>query len=111
MPTWRDAAIWVALAAVPSALLIAVTAHVSTDVAAAPLLWVVPLALYLATFVIVFQTRPILPHRWMVLAQPLAIIGLVAVLAVNLLTHIVLTLALNIVTFFLCAMVCHGELA
>jgi hypothetical protein len=110
-PTWRDAAIWVALAAVPSALLIAVTAHISTDVAAAPLLWVVPLALYLATFVIVFQTRPILPHRWMVLAQPLAIVALVAVLAVNILTHIVLTLALNIVTFFLCAMVCHGELA
>ena len=80
-PTWRNAATWVALAAVPSALLIAVTAHISTDVAAVPLLWVVPLALYLATFVIVFQTRPILPHRWMVLVQPLAIVGLVAVLA------------------------------
>jgi SAM-dependent methyltransferase len=110
-PTWADAAIWVALAAVPSALLIAVTAHISTDVAAAPLLWVVPLALYLATFVIVFQTRPVLPHRWMVLAQPLAIVGLVAVLAINVLSHILLTLGLNILAFFLCAMVCHGELA
>ena len=65
-PTWRDAATWVALAAVPSGLLIAVTAHISTDLAASPFLWVIPLALYLATFVIVFQTRPILPHRWMV---------------------------------------------
>ena len=46
-PTWRDAATWVALAAVPSGLLIAVTAHISTDVAAVPLLWVLPLALYL----------------------------------------------------------------
>jgi hypothetical protein len=110
-PTWRDAAIWVALAAVPSALLIAVTAHISTDVAAAPLLWVVPLALYLATFVIVFQSRPLLPHRWMVPAQAIAIVVLVAVLAINVLTYLVATLALNIVTFFLCAMVCHGELA
>ncbi|MPZ57292.1 MAG: class I SAM-dependent methyltransferase [Rhizobiales bacterium] len=110
-PTWRDVAIWVALAAVPSALLIAVTAHISTDVAAAPLLWVVPLALYLATFVIVFQTKPVLPHRWMVVAQPFAIVALVAVLAINVLTHLVLTLSLNILAFFLCAMVCHGELA
>jgi len=110
-PSWRDAAVWVALAAVPSALLIAVTAHISTDVAAAPLLWVIPLALYLATFVIVFQTRPLLPHRWMVLVQPLAIVVLVGVLAVGVLSYLVLTLALNVVTFFLCAMVCHGELA
>src|SRR5262249_2122659 len=79
-PTWRDAATWIGLSAVPAALLIAVTAHVSTDVAASPLLWVIPLALYLATFVIVFQTRPILPHRWMVIIEPAFIILLVVVL-------------------------------
>src|SRR5262249_18014216 len=50
-PTWRDAAIWVALAAVPAGLLVAVTAYISTDVAVVPLLWVIPLALYLLTFV------------------------------------------------------------
>src|SRR5207302_1217535 len=54
-PTWRDGLEWCALAAVPAGLLIAVTAHISTDVAAVPLLWVLPLALYLLTFVIVFQ--------------------------------------------------------
>src|SRR5262245_59671225 len=53
-PTWKDAAFWVALAAVPAGLLVAVTAHISTDVGAVPLLWVVPLALYLLTFVIAF---------------------------------------------------------
>jgi hypothetical protein len=88
-----------------------VTAHISTDVAAAPLLWVIPLALYLLTFVIVFQTRPLLPHHWMVWTQPAAIVALVAVLAIGILSHILLTLALNILTFFVCAMVCHGELA
>jgi dipeptide/tripeptide permease len=79
-PTWRDVGSWVALAAVPAGLLVAVTAHISTDVAAVPLLWVLPLALYLATFVIVFARRPIIPHWLVVNVQPLFILGLVAVL-------------------------------
>lgn len=49
---------WMALAAIPSGLTIALTAHISTDVAAAPFLWVLPLAIYLLTFVAVFRDRP-----------------------------------------------------
>src|SRR6202020_467801 len=74
---------WIFLAAVPSGLLIAVTAHISTDIAAAPLLWVLPLSLYLLTWVLVFQSRPLLPHRWMLLAQPLAIAGVIVLLAIG----------------------------
>jgi hypothetical protein len=110
-PTWRDAATWVGLAAVPSGLLIAVTAHISTDLAASPFLWVIPLALYLATFVIVFQTRPILPHKWMVLVEPVFIIGLVLVLVFGGIDYIFLTTSAHIVAFFVIALVCHGELA
>src|SRR5579871_3030536 len=76
-PAWALRARWIFLAAVPSGLLIAVTAHISTDVAAAPLLWVLPLSLYLLTWVLVFQSRPLLPHRLMLLLQPLAIAGVV----------------------------------
>ena len=47
-PTWRQRGYWIAAAAVPSALSLGVTLHISTDVASAPMLWVVPLALYLA---------------------------------------------------------------
>ena len=79
-PTWRDAARWVALAAVPSGLLIAVTAHISTDVAAVPLLWVLPLTLYLLTFVIVFARRPIIPHWLAVAVQPLFVLTGIATL-------------------------------
>jgi len=50
---------WVGLAFVPSALLTAFTSHITMDVASAPLLWVLPLALYLLTFVLVFRDRPI----------------------------------------------------
>src|ERR1700731_2716229 len=63
-PSFALRARWVFLAAVPSGLLIAVTAHISTDVAAAPLLWVLPLSLYLLTWVLVFQSHPWLPHKW-----------------------------------------------
>jgi hypothetical protein len=58
-PTARQRLSWIAMSAVPSGLLVAVTAHVSTDVAAVPLLWVVPLALFLLTFVLAF--RPVMP--------------------------------------------------
>jgi len=52
---WRERFYWMAAAAVPSALTLGVTQHISTDVASAPMLWVVPLALYLATFVLAFM--------------------------------------------------------
>ena len=95
-PTWRDALIWIALAAVPSALLIAITAHISTDIAAAPFLWVVPLALYLVTFVIAFQSRPILPHRFVTFVAPVAVIMLVVSLALGAADQIVVLIALNL---------------
>ena len=112
-PSWWDAASWVMLAAVPSALLVAVTAHISTDVASVPLLWVLPLALYLLTFVIVFQRRPIIPHWLVVEVQPLFIIALMAVIIFDPepVKNIVALIAVHLAVFFVCALVCHGELA
>jgi hypothetical protein len=110
-PTWRDAAVWAGLAAVPSGLLIAVTAHISTDVAAVPLLWVLPLALYLLTFVIVFQTRPVIPHRLAVAVQAVFVLALVVVLIISPVTWVIAVIALHLIVFFACALMCHGELA
>jgi len=101
---------WVALASVPTGLLVAVTAHISTNVAAAPFLWVVPLALYLLTFVITFQRRPILPHRWMRPLLPLTTIAASASLLGHLPLGIVTETAIHLSAFFVAAMVCHGEL-
>ncbi len=58
-PSWPQRLGWIGLALVPSALLTAFTNHVTMDVASAPLLWVLPLALYLLTFVLVFREKPI----------------------------------------------------
>ncbi len=110
-PPWMLRARWIFLAAVPSGLLIAVTAHISTDVAAAPLLWVLPLSLYLLTWVLVFQSRPLLPHKWMLRAQPLAIAGVIVLLAVGGEQNLLLTLGGHQLCFFVIAMACHGELA
>ena len=110
-PSFATKARWIFLAAVPSGLLIAVTAHISTDVAAAPLLWVLPLSLYLLTWVLVFQSRPLLPHRWMLMLQPLAIAGIVMLLAVGGEQNLLLTLGGHQLCFFVIAMACHGELA
>jgi hypothetical protein len=110
-PSWMLRARWIFLAAVPSGLLIAVTAHISTDVAAAPLLWVLPLSLYLLTWVLVFQSRPLLPHKWMLMLQPLAIMGVIVLLAVGGEQNLLLTLGGHQLCFFIIAMACHGELA
>ncbi len=110
-PPWGLRARWIFLAAVPSGLLIAVTAHISTDVAAAPLLWVLPLSLYLLTWVLVFQSRPLLPHKWMLMLQPVAIAGVIALLAVGGEQNLLLTLGGHQLCFFVIAMACHGELA
>jgi hypothetical protein len=110
-PDWALRARWIFLAAVPSGLLIAVTAHISTDVAAAPLLWVLPLSLYLLTWVLVFQSRPLLPHKWMLMLQPLAIAGVIVLLAVGGEQNLLLTLGGHLLCFFVIAMACHGELA
>jgi hypothetical protein len=110
-PSWRLRARWIFLAAVPSGLLIAVTAHISTDVAAAPLLWVLPLSLYLLTWVLVFQSRPLVPHKWMLLLQQLAILGVITLLAVGGEQNLLLTLGGHQLCFFIIAMACHGELA
>jgi hypothetical protein len=93
---------------------VAVTAHISTDIAAAPLLWVIPLSLYLLTFALVFARRPLLPHRWMIRLLPFTIAALVifvAPLPFGEDRPLGLNLAGHLLTFFLIAVACHGELA
>lgn len=110
-PPWLLRLRWIFLAAVPSGLLVAVTAHISTDVAAAPLLWVLPLSLYLLTWVLVFQGRPLIPHQYVLLLQPLAIAGVIYLLAYGGERNLLLTLGGHQLCFFIIAMACHGELA
>jgi hypothetical protein len=110
-PTWQAIGRWVFISAVPSGLLIAVTAHISTDVAAAPLMWAIPLSLYLLTWVLVFQRRPVIPHRIVLLLQPFAVATIVVLLFYTTWIPIFFNLGGHLLAFFVIALACHGELA
>jgi hypothetical protein len=100
---------WIVLAFIPTSLMLGVTMYMTTDIAAIPLLWVIPLAPYLLTFILTFARRPILPHSWMVRALPMAAVVLALVLNVSSVAQPIF-LPVHLVVFFLAAMVCHGEL-
>jgi tetratricopeptide (TPR) repeat protein len=104
---------WLALSFVPSSLLLGVTTYISTDLVAIPLLWVLPLALYLVTFVLVFARRQVLPLSWMVRLQPYLLVaaGAALVWVVTMPTQFLLLGLLHFGAFFVTAMVCHGQLA
>jgi len=102
---------WVLLSFVPSSLMLSVTTYLSTDIAAIPLLWVIPLAIYLLSFILVFARRRVVSHRLMVEALPIVMLPLVIVLAARTNEPIAIVIPTHLVTFFVAAMVCHGELA
>ena len=98
-----------ALSAVPSALLLALTRYLTTDVASVPLLWIVPLVLYLGTFVHAFARRELVPHRVLTRLVAPALIFLAVLYP---LTRTVLVFGLaHLLVFTLAALYCHGSLA
>lgn len=109
-PTNRQRLTWVLLALIPSGLLVAVTAHLSTNIAAAPFLWVIPLALFLLTFVITFQRVPVIPHRLMLTCLPFVIMAALVLPMLSLDVGVLADIGLHLAAFFVAAMVCHGEL-
>jgi hypothetical protein len=99
---------WMALAAVPSGLLVAVTAHVTTDIAPMPLLWALPLGLYLLSFVVAFRPNGWLDAPYLTLLR----VGLTfaAILTLGKVSSLGIALALHLGMFMLTAIVCHGML-
>jgi hypothetical protein len=109
--TFLRRAKWVTYSFIPSSLMLGVTTYITTDLAAFPLLWVIPLALYLLTFILVFARRQFLSMTWM--SRILAVIAIPAVIALIVeanYPHFVL-IPEHVVLFFLASMVCHGALA
>ncbi len=103
---------WGVLAFVPSSLLLGLTNFISTDIASAPLLWIIPLTLFLLSFVLVFSGWGHKIHPIMVNVQPIVLLPFIAYSFINpALLPYWLDLALHLLAFFLAIMVCHGELA
>lgn len=102
---------WILLSFIPSSLLLGVTTYLTTDLAALPLLWAVPLALYLLTFILTFARKPLLPHNSLVTILPLLLTPLIILSLLKLIQPLWLLLPLHLFVFFLVAGVFHGNLA
>jgi hypothetical protein len=102
--SWRQCLLWTLLAAIPSGLMVAVTTYITTDIASAPFMWVIPLALFLATFILVFREHVSARFGMLSLVLPVVVMLQMAVPSRG------LRMALAIVAFFIAALVCHREL-
>lgn len=99
---------WIALAAVPSSLMLGVTSYISTDVASVPLLWIMPLALYLLTFIFAFGNTQDLYRGCQKIFLPTVLFVLVLTLSNS--GFDVGVLVAHLFGFFVIAMMCHGRL-
>jgi len=104
-------AYWVLLAFVPSSLMLGVTTFMTTDIASIPLLWVLPLTLYLLSFVLVFARGAMGSPAWASRSLPYAALGLVFLLVTRTTEPAWLLLAVHLVFFFVAAVACHGRMA
>lgn len=107
---------WILVSFIPCNLMLSLTFYISTDIAATPLLWLVPLGLYLLSFILTFAKKPIISQQWLQqnsLVFLAILIGQLFFLRTFHFTSGLLftVLILNILAFFIFAILCHGELA
>ena len=108
-PTMRDRLHWIALAAIPSGLILATTTHISTDILAMPLVWVVPLGLYLLSFSIAFtDTGRLAPIAQRLL--PVVLIGGGAAASAGVVGNLWLMMAADLLVLFTASVALHHRL-
>ncbi len=110
-PSLKRRLYWILLAFIPSSLLFGVTTYITTEIAPTPLLWTIPLALYLVTFVLAFARRNLLPERLANTALAGLALLLTLVLAANATEPTAAIVLLHLLFFFVAATICHSKLA
>jgi hypothetical protein len=108
---WNTRARWLALAAVPSSLLLSLTTYATTDIAALPLLWVLPLALYLLTFIVAFSPRTLISPARVLWLQPFFLMPIAVEFFLKTTGSTWPLIPLHGLAFFLMALGCHQTLA
>ena len=111
VPSARMRMRWLALSFAPSSLMLGVTTYVSTDVAAVPLLWVLPLSCYLLTFIVAFGWYSDSMRSFTRRMLPRVLLPLIFIVLVGLPMLLWITIPLHIAAFSVLALLCHGELA
>jgi hypothetical protein len=113
-PSGRDYAMWLAFSALGSVMLLASTSHITQNIASVPFLWVLPLSLYLLTFVLAFEGRGGRGwyERWMMFVTLLFVVGMAAGLSAGRgVLDVSLAVPLYSVGMFVTVFFCNGELA
>src|SRR5215472_17027415 len=110
-PSWNTRALWISLPACSSALLLAITNHITQNIAAVPFLWIIPLSLYMLSFILCFGSC--LYHRMVFLRLLGVFLGCMAYGLSPSLSSLPLWILISLfcVGLFSCCMFCHGELA
>ena len=107
--TTKQRAFWVFLAFIPSSLMLGVTSHMANNIASAPFLWIIPLALYLLTFVIVFAKKPIVAPNQLIKFFPWVIlVALIGGFVLKL--FVLLSIFLSLICYFIIVLFCRGRL-
>lgn len=113
--SWKKRLEWIGLSFIPSGLLLAVTTHITTDIISVPMLWVLPLGLYLLTFVIAFSKKPIISYERVVSVQPAAVAIAVTIALMLMISNAMAlswyALGIHLLTFGTVALMCHMRLA
>jgi spermidine synthase len=110
-PSMRRRLRWIVLAFVPSSLFIGATTYITTDVAAVPLLWVLPLAIYLLSFILTFGHWPDRLHRLITRATLPVLLAVLFLMVSGFKQRIWITMLWHFLLLLLVALACHGELA
>lgn len=109
-PTLGKKLLWFMLAAVPSTMLLATTNQVCLDVASIPFLWILPLTIYLLTFILSFAGERWYLRRTCSILLPISLVALIAAMIGDASVNLELQLLCYFSALFLTAMCCHGEL-
>ena len=110
-PTWADRATWFGLAMVDSVMLLATTNQVCMDVATVPFLWILPLTLYLMSFILCFDADRWYSRKWYMALLGATFLGVLKTLLSGTEVSIILQVSVYLSAMLCCCMVCHGELA
>lgn len=102
---------WIVLAAVPSSLLLGVTSFLTTNIAAAPLLWVIPLSIYLLTYVLAFRKKQLLSAKVLGRVTGFLALAMALIVSLGVSDPILVTSAVHLLFFASSALFCHTRLA
>jgi hypothetical protein len=109
-PSWGRNLLWLSLAACASIMLLATTNQICQEVAVIPFLWILPLCLYLLSFILCFESERWYSRRVFLLALILALILACGVLYKGVYAKLLFQILIYSIVLFTCCMICHGEL-